>query len=281
MDYIVIDRDMMRRPLFDNPSVRCLWLNLLLLADWDTGQVPYGERTLAELSGIGYKAVRLALKKLSSEGLITIGKGAVGAHIGAHIGAHFGNLVTIYDYDSYKFSKKGEGALRGADEGAVRAHFDTDFEQFNDLPFLYVGPTNNSTVLQEEEKELISSIPNNPPDILNNISAPPSGFPPADKKKIPPRIEWVIAYCEQRQKGVDPYEWFDHYKANGWKVGKTRMVDWQAAVRTWERKRATNKVGNRGNQDDDYRRIAEQMQRNFENNSYGSEEGFNEIPDEQ
>ena len=281
MDYIVIDRDMMRRPLFDNPSVRCLWLNLLLLADWETGQVPYGERTLAELSGIGYKTVRLALKRLSSEGLISIGKGAVGAHIGAHIGVHFGNLATICNYDGYKLSKKDRGALRGADKGAVGAHFDADLEQLDDLPFLYVGPTNNSTVLQEGEKEITSSIPNNPPDILNNISAPLSGLSPADKKKIPPRIEWVIAYCEQRQKGVDPYEWFDHYKANGWKVGKTRMVDWQAAVRTWERKRKDIPRSGGGNKDDDYRRVAEQMQRQFQGYDHGSEEKFNEVPDEQ
>lgn len=31
----------------------------------------------------------------------------------------------------------------------------------------------------------------------------------------------------------DPQEFLDHYDANGWRVGKTRMVNWQATVRTW------------------------------------------------
>lgn len=30
-----------------------------------------------------------------------------------------------------------------------------------------------------------------------------------------------------------PARFLDHYEANGWRVGKTSMVDWKAAVRTW------------------------------------------------
>ena len=50
-----------------------------------------------------------------------------------------------------------------------------------------------------------------------------------------PTLEEVSAYCLERGKGVDPQQWFDHYSANGWKVGKNPMRDWKAAVRTWER----------------------------------------------
>lgn len=52
---------------------------------------------------------------------------------------------------------------------------------------------------------------------------------------IPPRIEDVTAYCQERGKGIDAQRWFDHYTANGWMVGKNRMKDWRAAVRNWER----------------------------------------------
>jgi len=50
-----------------------------------------------------------------------------------------------------------------------------------------------------------------------------------------PSIGEVTAYCQERGKGVDPEAWLDHYESNGWKVGKNHMVDWKAAVRTWER----------------------------------------------
>ena len=54
--------------------------------------------------------------------------------------------------------------------------------------------------------------------------------------KIPSYAE-VNAYCQERNNGIDAHEWLDFYKSKGFKVGKTPMVDWQAAVRTWERRR--------------------------------------------
>lgn len=43
-----------------------------------------------------------------------------------------------------------------------------------------------------------------------------------------------MAYCRERGNNVNPKKWYDHYTANGWKVGKNKMKDWKAAVRTWE-----------------------------------------------
>jgi len=52
---------------------------------------------------------------------------------------------------------------------------------------------------------------------------------------IPPSVEEVKTYCKERTNEVDPYKWFDWYKSNGWMVGKNKMKDWRASVRTWER----------------------------------------------
>ena len=52
---------------------------------------------------------------------------------------------------------------------------------------------------------------------------------------IPPTLEEVKAYCDERGNKVDPEKWYDHYSANGWKVGKNPMKDWKASVRYWER----------------------------------------------
>lgn len=57
---------------------------------------------------------------------------------------------------------------------------------------------------------------------------------------IPPKIEEVIDYCQERQKGVDPQKWYDFYSAKGWMIGKNKMKDWKAAVRTWERNAKNN-----------------------------------------
>ena len=74
---------------------------------------------------------------------------------------------------------------------------------------------------------------------VNNIGdIPQAESPPSAKKRTvfkPPTIEEVRAYCLERGNSVDAERWHNHYRANGWMVGKTKMVDWKAAVRTWER----------------------------------------------
>ena len=54
---------------------------------------------------------------------------------------------------------------------------------------------------------------------------------------IPPTLEEVRAYCQERNNDVDPQKFYDYYTANGWVQGKARkpIKDWKACVRTWER----------------------------------------------
>lgn len=62
-------------------------------------------------------------------------------------------------------------------------------------------------------------------------------------KDIPPKIEDVIIYCKERNKGVNPEKWYNHYQAKGWMIGKSSMKDWKAAVRTWEEDKTKSKGG--------------------------------------
>lgn len=59
---------------------------------------------------------------------------------------------------------------------------------------------------------------------------------------VTPSLDEVADYCSERNNGVDPQRFLDYYTSNGWMVGKNRMKDWKAAVRTWE----TNGVGKEG-----------------------------------
>ena len=56
-----------------------------------------------------------------------------------------------------------------------------------------------------------------------------------DKRFVPPTVEEVREYCRERKNNVDPEKFVDFYEAKGWMVGKNKMKDWRAAVRTWER----------------------------------------------
>jgi len=58
----------------------------------------------------------------------------------------------------------------------------------------------------------------------------------------PPSLDEVMEYCLTRNNQVDPQTFIDFYESKGWMIGKNKMKDWKAAVRTWE-KRET-KTGN-------------------------------------
>lgn len=51
----------------------------------------------------------------------------------------------------------------------------------------------------------------------------------------PPEIETIREYCSGRNNSVDPQTFYDFYASKGWMIGKNKMKDWKAAVRTWER----------------------------------------------
>lgn len=52
----------------------------------------------------------------------------------------------------------------------------------------------------------------------------------------PPLLLDVQQYCEERNNGVDASSFIDFYTSKNWMIGKNRMKDWKAAVRTWERR---------------------------------------------
>jgi len=59
--------------------------------------------------------------------------------------------------------------------------------------------------------------------------------PQQSKRFVPPSVDEVRAYCEERRNGIDAARFVDHYTANGWVRGKTKVQDWRACVRYWER----------------------------------------------
>ena len=64
-----------------------------------------------------------------------------------------------------------------------------------------------------------------------------------DKKEIykekrfkKPTLEEVIDYCNERNNGIDAQRFIDFYESKDWMIGKNKMKDWKACIRTWENK---------------------------------------------
>lgn len=56
------------------------------------------------------------------------------------------------------------------------------------------------------------------------------------KKFVPPAVETVAQYIQEKGYHFDANNFCDFYESKGWYVGKNKMKDWKAACRTWERK---------------------------------------------
>ena len=72
-------------------------------------------------------------------------------------------------------------------------------------------------------------------DTDNNYKEKEKRERPAQARTFtPPTIEEVKAYCQERRNNVDAQRFVDFYSSKGWMIGKTKMKDWKASVRTWE-----------------------------------------------
>ena len=67
----------------------------------------------------------------------------------------------------------------------------------------------------------------------------PSSKKSTKKKFAAPTVDDVRAYCLERGNRIDPETFVDFYTANGWVQSKGKpIIDWRAAVRTWEKREA-------------------------------------------
>lgn len=94
---------------------------------------------------------------------------------------------------------------------------------------------------KEKEKE------NENENVNNNNIYNKEGYGGKVKKRnfSPPTLQDIREYCIERNNTVDPETFFDFYESKGWMVGKNKMKDWKAAVRTWE-KNDNNHRGGKG-----------------------------------
>lgn len=60
-----------------------------------------------------------------------------------------------------------------------------------------------------------------------------------------PSLEEIKKYCEERNNNINAEQFFDFYESKGWFVGRNKMKDWKAAIRTWEKRNGDNSDKNK------------------------------------
>lgn len=176
----------------------------------------------------------------------------------------------IQDFDLFKFknqkfySKTVLLRLKKRSDKSEKARQSVIARWTKNKPITNLAP-NDTNVLPTQNEPATNKTKKKEKKNIENISSPLP--PPATEKPdehslkekekkekscakkernvIPPSLEMVTTYCNQRNNGIIPQIFIDHYQAKGWLIGKESMVDWQATIRTWEQKNIQQQTNNK------------------------------------
>ena len=203
-NFTVISNDLIRNQDLSDGAFRLLIYLLSCSDDWD-----FNVKGISTCLGISAGAVSSRLKELQEAGFVTIKK--------------------------YRTEK-----------GKISSWTWEIFEQPHS-EILNVGyPHSNNLKVEPHSDYPHSANPHSVnPDVENLNGKEILIERNTNSKEIPkernifrkPNFEEVQAYCLERNNGIDPEQFIDYYESKGWVVGKSKMKDWKACVRTWERNR--------------------------------------------
>lgn len=216
--YIKIHRKFRDWEWYSEPVVKDVFLHLLITASWEdsrykgheikAGQTIITVSGLASELGVSTRQVRTAIEKLESTGEIT------------RKTTNRFTVVTVENWSLYQADYDDDGKQM------------TNKRQTDDKQMTNGWQTDDKRTLYKEYKK--TRIQEN-----NNSARTRVSHGDGVSKFTKPTLQEVKAYCIERKNDVDPERFIDFYESNGWMVGKNKMKDWRAAVRNWERNKAS------------------------------------------
>lgn len=208
--WVKIFRKLVNWEWYTDSPTKCLWLHLLLTANIEPTmyrgkEIPRGSLATTEMklsveTGLSRQQIRTAMNKLISTNEIS--KQSCKEY----------TIISVKKYDNYQTCM--------------------------------VVSTNNGVTISTSDVYTPSTIvatPVSTKPLLNKKRRREEYNPPISPLKggrfVPPTADEVREYCQSRGNGIVAEEFIDFYTSKGWMVGKNKMKDWKAAVRTWERSR--------------------------------------------
>ena len=204
------------RKLLDNP-IACkdadhlaVWIWLLLNASWKEHDVIWDNQRITlkpgQLPPTGRKVISQKLK-ISESKVQRILKSFENEHQIEQQTTNRNRLITIVSWDEYQYSEQ-------LDEQQVNSKRTASEQQVN----------SKRTQQNKGNKGNTGNNGNNGNTYIAH-----------KRNVIPPTLEMVDEYIREKGYNVDAEQFIDFYESKGWFVGKNKMKDWQAAVRTWEK----------------------------------------------
>lgn len=158
----------------------------------------------------------------------------------------FSEITALAGRDGYAYAKnKYFAELYGVDERTIRRWI----AKLADMKYVSVSMVKKANGADDFRRivPLLDPDKNVLPPGQKCPEPPDKNVPPIYKEEYikknnsymgrftPPTLQEVQVYCMSRHNNVDPEKFIDFYSAKGWMIGKNKMKDWKAAVRTWEK----------------------------------------------
>lgn len=179
--------------------------------------------------------VKSARNKLKQSGLIDFIEGKKG-------NAKDFNNKSVYEIRLSKFDNQTGNHMGNQSDNQTGNQSDNQTDDIDKQETINLNINNNIPLL-------VPQVENTDQSVFSE-----STIHPAEKKEkssakkermvfTPPSVETVTDYCKENGYTVSAWKFVNYYTSNGWLVGKNKMKDWKAAVRTWQSKE--NENGNR------------------------------------
>lgn len=207
----------------DGDSIIVVWIKLLCLAGntndsglvYFTREIPYTDQMLATTFNRPLTTVQMALRIFEQFEMIEV----------------IDDFLHISNWEKYQ---NVEGMDKIREQNRLRKQ--RQRERQRQLPVSDASRDKSRDITQQSKKEDIDKDKDKDKDRLGKDSK--------SKLFYPPSVKDVAEYCASRDNNVDAESFVDFYESKGWMVGRSKMKDWKAAVRTWE-KRERNKYSNK------------------------------------
>ena len=200
-------------------SIIVIWFKLLCLAGKQNnsgvftlnGKIPYTDKMFSTIFRRKESIIQLALQTFINFGMIEI----------------IENTIVIPNWGKHQTLDKIESR---------NEYMRNYMVQYRSKQISKVNSKVNS-ILNVNSAELDSKEVDNKEEDSKEIDRKELENIKTKKRKItiPPSIKDVKDYCDERQNGIDPQHFIDYNETRGWFVGKSKMKDWKAAIRTWEK----------------------------------------------
>lgn len=224
-----------RKLIAKQPTAYLLLSLIVQLADYRNGKARIGN-----CKDIGEKTTeqqyRTAKKILSEMGLVSF----VGIPKKGTIATIISNeIFSIKNDNNGIINRNKNGNKNGNNNGNYNGLFEVENNESNGI-----GNGNDNRISNGNDNGQKTNVHNMGISFIPPL-IPPAGEAgkPAKKERkrfVKPSVEEIKKYCDERKNGIDAQSFFDSYEAKGWKIGKSPMQDWKAAVRTWENRNKKN-----------------------------------------